>query len=218
MSAYSGALQKSHLGSHVVHGEAVKSEEEAFIPGQGFCVTLQPQQVPSAASGGVGGWRGRVSSAGKGSHASREITDSWAWCESEAVTGKPGSPSRTDIRLMLIVYYLWGLSFSLSLSPPLLSSLLSSLHFILNQNDTFCFSPMRQKIPRHYVRSPAVCQRQFRQGRPCSFGAAAADKLPPPILGGKLNYGPIALFRALKKPSSGSTNPWEIDPEVFAAS
>lgn len=58
MSAYSGALQKSHLGSHVVHGEAVKSEEEAFIPGQGFCVTLQPQQVPSAASGGVGGWRG----------------------------------------------------------------------------------------------------------------------------------------------------------------
>ena len=81
---------------------------------------------------------------------------------------------------------------------------------------------MRQKVPKHYVHFPAVCQRQFHQIRGCSFGAAAADKLSLllPSSEGNLTMGPGGIlvllenvpFRAQKKLSNGSSNLWEVDP------
>ena len=60
--------------------------------------------------------------------------------------------------------------------------------------------------------------------RACSFGAAAAEKLslPVPSSEGTLTTGPAGIvtlsenvpFSAQKKPSDGSTNPWETDPEI----
>ena len=140
-----------------------------------------------------GGWKvsGRAP-VGEGSCTNRENTDNWVW----RVRGCLRKTRLTKGVLALNWHLVnarcllpLGTECALSLSLGTERALSLSLILFLQWDDTFYFSPMRQKVPKRHIYFPSVCQRQFHQIRGCSFSSCSPQAVPvPPILGGKLNY------------------------------
>lgn len=172
---------------------------------------------------GGGGWKGSGRApVGEGICTNRENTDSWVWRvwgylrKTRLTKGVLAlSWPLVNARCLLPLGTERARSRVLSLSLGTECSLSPSLILFLQWDDTFYFSPMRQKVPKRHIHLPAVCQRQFHQIRGYSFSSCSPQTVPiPPILGGKLNYAlgwntcllENVPFRAQRKPSNDSSN------------